>query len=106
MEDPYVLFVLFGVKFTVWKIIGWTGAGLFAGRWFVQMIASRRAGKPVTPRLFWYMSVVGSVMTLAYFVLGKNDSVGIIQNSFPMLIAVYNLYLDTKHRTLVSSGLR
>ena len=28
------LFILFGVKVTLWKIIGWTGAFMFTGRWF------------------------------------------------------------------------
>jgi lipid-A-disaccharide synthase-like uncharacterized protein len=64
----------------------------------VQFVASRRHGKPVIPRVFWYMSLVGSVMTLAYFVFGKNDSVGIIQNLFPAFTAGYSLYLDIKHR--------
>ena len=38
------------------------------------------------PRAFWYMSLVGSVMTLSYFVFSqKQDSVGVIQNLFPGL---------------------
>ena len=46
--------------------------------------------------MFWYMSVTGSVLLLAYFTWGKNDSVGILSNLFPALIAVYNLYLDVR----------
>ena len=49
----------FGIHFTPWKIIGFTGALMFGGRWLVQFVASRRYGKPVIPRLFWYMSLVG-----------------------------------------------
>ena len=71
---------------------------LFAGRWFVQLWASRRSRKVVMPRLFWYMSIAGSLMLLSYFVFGKNDSVGILSNSFPFLIASYNLYLDITHK--------
>ena len=71
---------------------------LFAGRWFVQLAASQAHRKVVMPRLFWYMSALGSVMLLSYFLFGKNDSVGILSNLFPLFVALYNLYLDLKHR--------
>src|SRR3546814_399175 len=55
--------------------------------------------KPVIPRLFWYMSLVGSAMTLSYFVFShKQDAVGIVQNLFPAFTAAYSLYLDIRHR--------
>ena len=89
----------FGVHITAWKLIGLTGALMFGGRWLVQFIASRRQGKPVIPRMFWYMSLVGSVMTLSYFVFSqKQDSVGVLQNLFPSFTAIYSLYLDIRHR--------
>ena len=50
------------------------------------------------------MSALGSVMLLSYFVFGKNDSVGILSNLFPLFVALYNLYLDLKHRETVQSG--
>lgn len=84
---------VFGVVITPWKLVGYAGVALFAGRWFVQLYASRRNGKPVLPALFWYMSVLGSLLLLAYFVFGKNDSVGILSNLFPLFIALYNLRL-------------
>ena len=88
-----------GLHVTWWKLIGNTGALMFGGRWVVQFIASKRAGKPVIPRVFWYMSVVGSMMTLSYFLFSaKQDSVGVLQNLFPMFTAVYSLYLDIRHR--------
>src|SRR5207342_3622060 len=89
----------FGLHITLWKLIGYTGALMFGGRWLVQFVASKRYGKPVIPRAFWYMSLVGSVMTLAYFVFSsKQDSVGVIQNLFPAFTAAYSLYLDIRHR--------
>jgi lipid-A-disaccharide synthase-like uncharacterized protein len=45
------------------------------------------------------MSVVGSMMTLSYFLFSaKQDSVGVLQNLFPMFTAIYSLYLDIRHR--------
>lgn len=87
-----------GLHMTPWKLIGLTGAAMFGGRWLVQFVASRRARRPVIPRLFWYMSIAGSLMTLAYFIFGKNDAVGILQNLFPSFTACYSLYLDIRHR--------
>jgi lipid-A-disaccharide synthase-like uncharacterized protein len=96
-----VLLVMFGIKVTAWKLIGYTGVFLFAGRWFVQLAASKAMGKPVMPTLFWYMSASGSVLLLAYFIFGKNDSVGVMSNLFPLFVALYNLYLDQKSKRLL-----
>jgi lipid-A-disaccharide synthase-like uncharacterized protein len=93
-----VLFEAYGLVITPWKLVGYLGVLMFAGRWFVQMLASRRKGKPVIPRSFWVMSIAGSLMLVTYFTLGKNDSVGILSNLFPLGIAVYNLLLDIRHR--------
>ena len=99
-----VWLVMYGVTVTPWKLVGYLGVFLFAGRWFVQLAASRAHGKVMMPRLVWYMSAVGSVMLLSYFVFGKNDSVGILSNLFPLFVALYNLYLDLKHREATESG--
>lgn len=91
------LFYFLGAKVTAWKLIGYTGVFLFAGRWFVQLHASRKEGRPTMPRLFWVMSLLGSILCLSYFIFGKNDSVGIISYMLPMWVAGYNLYLDVRH---------
>jgi lipid-A-disaccharide synthase-like uncharacterized protein len=91
-----VLGHLFSVAITGWKLVGYLGVFLFAGRWFVQVWAARAHGRVVMPRMFWFMSVAGSVLLLAYFIWGKNDSVGVLSNLFPMLVALYNLMLDIK----------
>ena len=88
-----------GLHMTPWKLIGLTGALMFGARWLVQFAASRRARRPVIPRLFWYMSIVGSLMTLSYFLFSaKQDAVGVLQNLFPAFSALYSLYLDIGHR--------
>ena len=86
----------FGVAVTPWKLVGYLGLALFTSRWLVQLYVSRVEGRPTVPRMFWYMSVTGSLLLLAYFTWGKNDSVGVLSNLFPALIAVYNLYLDIR----------
>lgn len=88
---------------TPWKLVGYLGVLLFAGRWFVQLYASRTLRRVVMPRLFWYMSIAGSLLLLSYFTFGKNDSVGILSNALPLTVALYNLYLDLRHKRLHSS---
>lgn len=88
-----------GLHMSAWKLIGLTGALMFGGRWAIQFVATRRHGKPVIPRLFWYMSLIGSALTLAYFVFSaKQDAVGVVQNLFPSFTAGYSLWLDIRHR--------
>ena len=87
-----------GLHMTPWKLIGLTGAAMFGGRWLVQFVASRRARRPVIPRLFWYMSLAGSLMALSYFLFSsKQDAVGVLQNLLPAFTAAYSLYLDIRH---------
>lgn len=91
-----ILFEIWGASVTPWKIIGYMGAMMFGGRWLVQMLVSHKHKKPVVPMTFWFMSIAGSMMLLAYFMIGKNDSVGIISNCFPLVISVYNLLLHIR----------
>jgi lipid-A-disaccharide synthase-like uncharacterized protein len=88
MDTP-ILYV-FDIAVTPWKLIGYLGVLLFAGRWVVQLIATRRQGEPAFPAMFWTMSLMGSALLLAYFIWGKNDSVGVLSNLFPMTVALYN----------------
>jgi lipid-A-disaccharide synthase-like uncharacterized protein len=99
-----VLFQHGAFVLTPMKIVGYCGVVLFSGRWFVQMYASRKLGRPVVPRAFWYLSMAGTLCLLSYFTFGKNDSVGVLSNLFPAFVAGYNLYLDLTHRRPKESG--
>jgi lipid-A-disaccharide synthase-like uncharacterized protein len=88
---------LFDIVITPWKLVGYLGVFLFAGRWLVQMAATRRHGRPVFPGSFWAMSVLGSVLLLSYFIWGKNDSVGVLSNLFPMTVALYNMFMHYRY---------
>ncbi len=102
MNDT-IIFIL-GLRITAWKLVGFSGVFLFTSRWFVQMWASKRAGKPTVPRLFWIISIAGSILCLLYFIFGKNDSVGILAYLFPCAVSSYNLYLDINHNRKEVAG--
>ena len=92
------ILVLGDAVVTPWKLVGYLGILLFGGRWLVQLIASRVAGRPVVPPLFWYMSMSGNVLLLGYFAFGIEDTVGVIANLFPAVIAGWNLVLEARGR--------
>ncbi|KZC35783.1 MULTISPECIES: lipid-A-disaccharide synthase N-terminal domain-containing protein [Rhodanobacter] len=91
-------------ELTPWKMVGFTGTLLFTSRWFVQLYYTRKYKRVVMPLAFWWLSVFGSALLLAYFVVGKNDSVGIISNFFPVFVSVYNLVVHLRHRKNSATG--
>jgi lipid-A-disaccharide synthase-like uncharacterized protein len=106
MNEVLGVVTLFGYTLVVtgWKLVGYFGTLLFTGRWLVQLAASRARRRTHVPPLFWHMSVAGSFLLLAYFIWGRNDSVGILSNLFPCLVALYNLQLESRHRRAKIDG--
>jgi lipid-A-disaccharide synthase-like uncharacterized protein len=93
-----VIGVYFGVVLTPWKLVGFIGALMFAGRWLLQAWATKRAGRPMIPRSFWIISLLGSAMVTWYLFGGKNDSVGVLTNLLPATVAFYNLVMDIRSK--------
>ena len=82
-----------------WKVIGLAGTGLFAGRWALQSLASRRAKRPVVPPTFWLTSLAGSLTLILYFTLSPyRDLVGVMGNLLPAFVSSYNLLLVVRAR--------
>ena len=106
MNEKLAVLTLLGhtIHITGWKLVGYAGTLVFTARWLVQIAASRARRQSYTPLSFWYMSLAGSFLLLAYFIWGRNDSVGVISNLFPCLVAAYNLHLDTRHRRSVAEA--
>jgi lipid-A-disaccharide synthase-like uncharacterized protein len=57
-----------------WLVLGFVGQALFAGRFFVQWLASERRRTSVVPGLFWWLSIGGGVCLLVY-ALARRDAV-------------------------------
>jgi lipid-A-disaccharide synthase-like uncharacterized protein len=77
---------------TIWLGIGFLGQGLFFGRWLVQWIASERTAESRVPVSFWYMSLIGGLITLAYAIYRK-DPVFISGQALGAVVYVRNLVL-------------
>ena len=64
---------LFGVDWSVWKVIGWLGNGVFFTRFFIQWYATEKKKRVVVPTAFWWLSLTGSLLLLIYS-LHQQDS--------------------------------
>ena len=86
---------------TIWIAIGFLGQGLFFGRWVVQLIASEKKAASEVPVSFWYMSLIGGLITLAYAIYRK-DPVFIAGQGIGSVVYVRNLMLI--HRSNRTKG--
>ena len=80
---------------TIWLAIGFLGQGLFFGRWVVQWIASEKKAESQVPVSFWYMSLIGGLITLAYAIY-REDPVFIAGQSIGSIVYVRNLMLISR----------
>ena len=74
----------------IWVSIGFLGQGLFFGRWLVQWMVSERNAESRVPVAFWYMSLIGGLITLAYAIY-RRDPVFIAGQSVGALVYIRNL---------------
>jgi lipid-A-disaccharide synthase-like uncharacterized protein len=76
----------------IWVGIGFLGQGLFFGRWVIQWIASERNAASRVPIAFWYMSLIGGLITLAYAIY-RQDPVFISGQGIGTFVYLRNLVL-------------
>jgi lipid-A-disaccharide synthase-like uncharacterized protein len=86
-----------GQDFT-WLLVGLLGQALFMMRFIVQWIHSERHQESLIPISFWYFSLLGSVIVLAYG-LHKTELVIIVGQLPGTLVYVRNLMLIKKANT-------
>ena len=80
-----------------WLVLGFIGQALFSMRFILQWVQSEREGRSVIPVAFWYFSVAGSVVLLAY-AIHRADPVFILGQSAGIVIYLRNLYLISRER--------
>lgn len=81
-----------------WVAVGLGGQLLFTARFLVQWIASERARNSVVPVAFWYFSLGGGLILLAYAIYRK-DPVFILGQTTGVFIYARNLWLIHAHRS-------
>ena len=81
-----------------WILLGFAGQAVFSLRFLVQWIESERAGRSVVPEAFWYLSIVGSMLLLAY-ALWRRDMVFTLGQSMGFFVYARNLVLRKREAT-------
>lgn len=87
---------------TIWLIIGFLGQALFSARFIIQWIASEKQRKSVVPLAFWYFSLFGGLVLLAY-AIHRRDPVFILGQAFGAVIYLRNLYFIYRERRATSA---
>ncbi|MBU4210793.1 lipid-A-disaccharide synthase N-terminal domain-containing protein [Patescibacteria group bacterium] len=80
-----------------WIIFGFCAQFVFFLRFVVQWWASEKAKKTVIPKLFWYLSMMGTLMILIYSIKRK-DIVFIVASCLNILLYLRNLIIAKKHK--------
>lgn len=86
-----------------WVILGLSGQVLFSLRFLVQWIVSERRKQSVIPIAFWYLSLGGSLILLAY-ALYRQDLVFVLGQSTGSFIYIRNLMLIYRNRGKNTQG--
>jgi lipid-A-disaccharide synthase-like uncharacterized protein len=81
--------------------VGFLGQAFFTGRFAIQWLASELKGASVFPIVFWYFSIIGAALLLAYAIY-RRDPVYILGQSFGFIVYARNLVLV--HRTPTSKA--
>lgn len=87
----------------VWLIVGLMGQALFASRFIVQWFKSELEGRSVIPVAFWYCSLAGGIVSLAYAIHIESAPFIIGQGS-GLVVYSRNLYLIFRERAALRSA--
>jgi lipid-A-disaccharide synthase-like uncharacterized protein len=89
-----------------WLVIGFGGQALFMARFVLQWLTSERERRSVMPVSFWYLSILGALVLLAYAV-HRHDPVFVVGQVLGVGIYVRNLQLirgeQARSRNVTSS---
>jgi lipid-A-disaccharide synthase-like uncharacterized protein len=86
-----------GIEWNEWKVIGWLGNAIFFSRFFVQWYATEKRKQVVVPAAFWWLSLAGSLLLLAYAIFHRKDSVFIFAYAFTWIPYIRNLIIHKRH---------
>ena len=75
-----------------WNVLGSVGQLLFASRFLIQWIRSEIAGRSIIPLAFWYCSLGGGLLLLAYAIY-REEPVFIAGQIPGIVVYSRNLYL-------------
>jgi len=90
-------------KIDLWVIFGFLGQALFTMRFIVQWVASEKRKESVIPVAFWYFSLGGGLILLAY-AIHRMDPVFILAYLPGNFIYFRNLWFIYKRKQKTSAA--
>jgi lipid-A-disaccharide synthase-like uncharacterized protein len=80
-----------------WTLIGWLANAIFSSRFIVQWYATEKRNQVTVPVLFWWLSLTGSLLFLAYAVCYDHHHVIIFAYAFSWIPYIRNLVIHHRH---------
>ena len=80
-----------------WMVVGWLGQTVFFSRFLVQWYATEKRKQVTVPPLFWWLSLAGSLLLLAYAVFYDKHYVIIFGYAFSWIPYIRNLIIHQRH---------
>lgn len=93
-----------GIEWNTWKMIGWAGNIVFFSRFVVQWWATEKQKEVVVPNSFWWLSLIGSLLLLA-FAIKQQQSVFIFAYAFTWIPYIRNLIISYRAKGALCSCL-
>jgi lipid-A-disaccharide synthase-like uncharacterized protein len=86
-----------------WVLLGLTAQIVFGMRFIVQWWVSEKAGRSTVPLSFWYLSLAGGILMLAYAIY-RWDPVFMLGQALGLAVYVRNLVLISRSGPDAGSG--
>lgn len=80
----------------VWTCVGWLANATFSSRFIVQWYVTEKRKQVVVPQLFWWLSLVGSLLFLLYAIFYDKHHVIIFAYAFSWIPYIRNLVIHRR----------
>jgi lipid-A-disaccharide synthase-like uncharacterized protein len=94
MQNPYD---------TLWALFGFLGQAVFGIRFLIQWLKSEQEGHSVIPIAFWYCSLAGALISLAYAVHVRAWPL-VLGQALPLPIYARNIWMIYRDRRRAAPG--
>ena len=86
----------------IWLSVGFFAQLMFSMRFLVQWISSERARQSVMPDAFWYFSIAGGLMLLAY-AIHRMDPVFILGQAMGLFVYSRNIHFIRRQKRMAAN---
>jgi lipid-A-disaccharide synthase-like uncharacterized protein len=86
-----------------WTVVGWLANITFSSRFLVQWYATEKRKEVVVPQLFWWLSLIGSLLFLVYAIFYDQHHVIIFAYAFSWIPYIRNLVIHRRNKAAQSA---